>query len=130
MVGFFYEKVGGSMPDLGVNNIASLTGLLGPAISVLAMTSIVTPERTVDDKGKIKVEAKDNAHVLLDLVNGMSCHVMCGFNYFVPHGHEARAQQFHSIQIYGEKGNIRQIGYDWKTYGFYLDDSWEKPATL
>lgn len=43
---FFYEKGGGSMPDLGVYNMATLTGLLGPAKSVMAMLSIVTPERT------------------------------------------------------------------------------------
>ncbi len=56
---FFYEKGGGSMPDLGVYNIATLTGLLGPAKEVTAMTSIVTPERTVDNKGTIRVEAED-----------------------------------------------------------------------
>lgn len=33
---FFYEKNGGSMPDLGVYNMASLTGLLGPVKSVVA----------------------------------------------------------------------------------------------
>ncbi|MDZ7647168.1 MAG: hypothetical protein U5K54_08305 [Cytophagales bacterium] len=55
---FFYEMGGGSLPDLGVYNLATLTGLLGPAKSVMAMTSIITPERTVDDKGKIKVEAE------------------------------------------------------------------------
>ena len=49
---FFYEKGGGSMPDLGVYNMATLTGLLGPAKSIMAMTSIVNPERTVDDKEK------------------------------------------------------------------------------
>jgi predicted dehydrogenase len=38
---FFYEPLGGSMPDLGVYNMATLTGLLGPAKSVMAMTSIV-----------------------------------------------------------------------------------------
>src|SRR6478735_1398075 len=58
---FFYEKGGGSLPDLGVYNLASLTGLLGPARAVIAMTSIVTHERTVDNKGKVKVEAEDNA---------------------------------------------------------------------
>ena len=84
---FFYEKGGGSMPDLGVYNMATLTGLLGPAKSVMAMLSIVNPERTVDDKGKIKVEAEDNAHVLLEHANGVISHVMCGFNYFDPHGH-------------------------------------------
>ncbi|HTH56175.1 MAG TPA: Gfo/Idh/MocA family oxidoreductase [Cyclobacteriaceae bacterium] len=127
---FFYEKGGGSMPDLGVYNMATLTGLLGPAKSVMAMLSIVNPERTVDDKGKIKVEAEDNAHVLLEHEKGVISHVMCGFNYFDPHGHEAGSQALHSIQIYGDKGNLRLIGYDWETNGVVLDNSWDKPPQL
>jgi predicted dehydrogenase len=127
---FFYEKNGGSMPDLGVYNMATLTGLLGPAKSVMAMLSIVNPERTIDEKGKIKVEEEDNAHVLMDHGNGIISHVMCGFNYFDPHGHEAKGQQLHSIQIFGDKGNMRMIGYDWETNGVILDDSWDKPGQL
>lgn len=127
---FFYEKSGGSMPDLGVYNIATLTGLLGPAKSVMAMLSIVKPERTVDDKGKIKVEAEDNAHILMMHENNVISHVMCGFNYFDPHGHEAKEQQLHSIQIYGDYGNLRLVGYDWETNGVYLDNSWTEPAKL
>lgn len=127
---FFYEKDGGSMPDLGVYNMATLTGLLGPARSVMAMTSIVKPERTVDDKGKVKVEAEDNAHVLLEHDKGVISHIMCGFNYFDPHGHEAGNQNLHSIQIYGDYGNMRLIGYDWETNGVMLDTSWDKPAVL
>jgi len=127
---FFYEKGGGSMPDLGVYNMATLTGLLGPAKSVMAMLSIVNPERTVDDKGKIKVEAEDNAHLLLEHDKGIISHVMCGFNYFDPHGHEAGTQSLHSIQIFGDKANMRLIGYDWETNGVYLDNSWTEPAKL
>lgn len=127
---FFYEKGGGSMPDLGVYNMATLTGLLGPAKSVMAMLSIVNPERTVDDKGKIKVEAEDNAHVLLEHDKGVISHVMCGFNYFDPHGHEAGTQSLHSIQVYGDAGNMRLIGYDWETNGVVLDTSWTEPAKL
>ncbi len=127
---FFYEKGGGSMPDLGVYNMATLTGLLGPARSVMAMTSIVKPERTVDDKGKIKVEAEDNAHILLEHDKGVISHVMCGFNYFDPHGHEAGNQTLHSIQIYGDAGNMRLIGYDWETNGVMLDTQFDKPAEL
>src|SRR6478672_3503224 len=127
---FFYEKGGGSMPDLGVYNMATLTGLLGPAKSVMTMLSIVNPERTVDDKGKIKVEAEDNAHVLLEHDKGTISHVMCGFNYFDPHGHEAGTQSLHSIQIFGDKANMRLIGYDWETNGVVLDDSWTDPAKL
>jgi predicted dehydrogenase len=127
---FFYEKDGGSMPDLGVYNMATLTGLLGPARSVMAMTSIVKPARTVDDKGTIKVKAEDNAHVLLEHDNGVISHVMCGFNYFDPHGHEAGNQTLHSIQVYGDKGNMRLIGYDWETNGVMLDISEKDPAKL
>jgi predicted dehydrogenase len=120
---FFYEKGGGSMPDLGVYNMATLTGLLGPAKSVMAMTNIVTPERTVDDKGKIKVEAEDNAHLLLEHDKNIISHVMCGFNFFDTHGHEAKGQTLHSIQIFGSEGNMRLIGYDWETSGVVLDSS-------
>lgn len=127
---FFYEKLGGSMPDLGVYNIATLTGLLGPAKSIVAMTSIVNPERTIDEKGKIKVEEEDNAHILLEHDKGVISHVMCGFNYFDPHGHEASNQTLHSIQIYGDKGNMRLIGYDWEPLGVFLDDSWTEPAKM
>ncbi len=127
---FFYEKDGGSMPDLGVYNIATLTGLLGPAKSAMAMASIVTPERTVDDKGVIRVEAEDNAHILLDHGKGVISHVMCGFNYFDPHGHEAAGQSLHSIQIFGTHGNMRLIGYDWEPNGVVLDTSWTEPPVL
>jgi predicted dehydrogenase len=127
---FFYEKGGGSMPDLGVYNMATITGLLGPAKSVMAMTSIVNPERTVDDKGIIQVMAEDNAHVLLEHDKGVISHVMCGFNYFDPHGHEAANQSLHSIQIYGDKGNMRLIGYDWETNGVIMDTSFDKPPQL
>lgn len=127
---FFYEKGGGSMPDLGVYNMATLTGLLGPAKAVMAMTSIVKSERTVADKGKIKVEAEDNAQVLMEHGNGVISHVMCGFNYFDPHGHEASNQTLHSIQIFGDAGNMRLIGYDWEPKGVVLDTSSTAPAVM
>jgi predicted dehydrogenase len=114
---FFYEKGGGSLPDLGVYNIATLTGLLGPAKSVVAMTSIVTPERTVDNKGKIKVEAEDNAMLLMDHGNGVISHVQSGFNYFDPYGHEGKGQERPTITIWGSHGNMAMAGYDWAPLG-------------
>ena len=114
---FFYEKGGGSLPDLGVYNLATLTGLLGPAKSVMAMTSIVTPERTVDNKGKIKVIAEDNAMVLMDHGNGILSHVQCGFNYFDPYGHEGNGQEKPTVSIWGTKGSLQLIGYDWAPFG-------------
>jgi len=127
---FFYEPLGGSMPDLGVYNMATLTGLLGPAKSVMAMTSIVNKERAIDEKGIVKVNEEDNAHILLEHDNGVISHIMCGFNYFDPFGHEAKNQTLHSIQIFGDKGNMRLIGYDWEPKNVILDNSWTEPPQV
>ena len=117
---FFYEKGGGSLPDLGVYNLATLTGLLGPAKSIVALTSIVTRERKVDNKGAIKVEAEDNAQVLMEHDNGVLSHVQCGFNYFDPYGHEGKGQEKQTIQIWGSHGNMGLVGYDWSPHGVEL----------
>src|SRR5262249_55981368 len=76
---FFYEKGGGSFPDLAVYNLTTLTGLLGPAKEVVAMTSIITPTRKIHGKGQIKVTAEDNAMVLMDHGKGVISHVQSGF---------------------------------------------------
>lgn len=117
---FFYEKGGGSLPDLGVYNLATLTGLLGPARSVMAMTSIVTPTRKTGNKGEIRVEAEDNAMVLMEHAGGALSHVQCGFNYFDPYGHEGKGQEKPTITVWGTKGNLALIGYDWAPFGVDL----------
>jgi predicted dehydrogenase len=110
---FFYEKGGGSLPDLAVYNLTTLTGLLGPAKAVVAMTSVVTPTRKIRDKGEIKVVAEDNAMVLMDHGDGVISHVQSGFNYFNPHGHDGSKEQRHSISIVGTGGAMGLVGYDW-----------------
>jgi predicted dehydrogenase len=124
---FFYEKLGGSLPDLGVYNIATLTGLLGPAKTVAAITSIIKPERTVDDKGKIKVEAEDNSILIMEHPNGVLSNVQCGFNYFDPYGHEGKGQTQHTIKIWGDHGNMGLVGYDWMPFGVDMVTSDTEP---
>ncbi len=114
---FFYEEGGGSMPDLAVYNLTTLTGILGPAKSVSAMLSVVTPKRQVDDKGLIDVVAEDNASILLDHGNGCISHVQSGFNYFDPHGHDGSGQDRSTVDIIGNKGAMHLIGYDWEPHG-------------
>ena len=117
---FFYEKGGGSLPDLGVYNLTSLTGLLGPARAVAAMVSILTPRRKIVGKGEIEVTEEDNAMVLLDHGDGVLSHVQCGFNFFNPHGHEGSKESRHTISIYGTKGSMGLVGYDWEPLGVDL----------
>jgi predicted dehydrogenase len=115
---FFYEKLGGSMPDLAVYNMASLTGLLGPVKSVVAMLNIITPTRKVENRpSEIKVEAEDNSMVLLEHASGALSHVQSGFNFFDPYGHEGEGQDKPTISIWGTKGNMHLIGYDWAPFG-------------
>ncbi len=114
---FFYEKLGGSLPDLAVYNLTTLTGLLGPVRAVTAMVSIVTPERTVSDKGRIQVTEEDNAMVLMDHGRGVLSHVQSGFNYFNPHGHEGTGENRHTIRIVGSQGYLGLVGYDWAPIG-------------
>jgi predicted dehydrogenase len=110
---FFYEKGGGSLPDLGVYNLTTLTGLLGPAKAVVAMTSVVTPTREIDRKRRIDVVAEDNAMVLIDHGSGIFSHVQSGFNYFNPHGHDGSKEERHTLTIVGTTGHMGLVGYDW-----------------
>lgn len=125
---FFYEKGGGSLPDLGVYNLTTLTGLLGPARTVSAMTGIVTPMRNTENKGKIKVEAEDNAMVLMDHGNGVFSHVQSGFNYFDPYGHSGTGQDRHTVIIWGTGGNMGLVGYDWAPFGVDLATTEQEAA--
>lgn len=117
---FFYEKGGGSMPDLAVYNMTSLTGLLGPVKSVTAMLSIVTPERAITGRGTIKVTEEDNAMVLMDHGQGVISHVQSGFNFFNPHGHDGSGEQRHTISVVGSAGYMGMVGYDWAPQGVDL----------
>jgi predicted dehydrogenase len=115
---FFYEKNGGSMPDLAVYNLATVTGLLGPVKSVVAMLNIITPTRKVENRqNPLQVEAEDNAMILMEHTSGVLSHVQSGFNYFDPYGHEGKGQEKPTISIVGTAGNMHLIGYDWAPSG-------------
>jgi predicted dehydrogenase len=81
------------------------------------MVNIVTPERNVGDKGRIKVTEEDNAMVLMDHGNGVISHVQSGFNYFNPHGHDGSKETRHTISIVGSHGFMGLVGYDWAPLG-------------
>ena len=127
---FFYEVGGGSLPDLGVYNLTSLTGLLGPAKSLVAMTSIVTPTRDIDRKGTIRVTEEDKAMIIFDHGNGVLSHIQSGFNYFNPHGHEGKGATRPTLSIVGSQGAMGLIGYDWEPQGVELSTMDSPQATL
>ena len=108
---WFYRPGSGCIFDLGVYSIASLTGLLGPARRVMAMTGTAQPERVV--KGEpIRVEVEDNAQILLDFGHSTFAVVSTGFTM----------QKYRSpaLELYGSKGTIQLLGDDWAPEGYEI----------
>jgi predicted dehydrogenase len=116
---WFYEPGGGSLFDLGVYNLTSLCALFGPVQRVTAMVGVAIPERDVNGH-KIRVEADDNAHVLLDFGDARFAAVTTGFTM----------QRYRSpaIEVYGSEGTIQLLGDDWAPEGWELwrnaDGAW------
>jgi predicted dehydrogenase len=113
---WFYRPGGGAMFDLGVYNVTTLTGLLGPAKRVMAMSGIAIPERVVDGE-LMQVGTDDNAHLLLDFGDARYAVITTGFTiqkYKVP-----------GIELYGTAGTIQMIGEDWAPTGYEM---WQNDA--
>ena len=108
---WFYEPGGGSLFDLGVYNVTSLCALFGPARRVTAMVGVAIPEREVNGR-RIRVEADDNAHVLIDFGDARFAAVTTGFTM----------QRYRSpaIEVYGSEGTVQLLGDDWAPEGWEL----------
>jgi predicted dehydrogenase len=108
---WFYRPGGGCLFDLAVYNIASLTGLLGPARRVMAMTGTAILERRVNGK-PLRAEAEDNAHVLIDFGDSILAVVTTGFTL----------QKYRSpaLELYGSEGTLQMLGDDWAPNGYEL----------
>jgi predicted dehydrogenase len=108
---WFYQSGGGAIFDLAPYNLTSLTGLLGPAKRVIAMTGVAIPERqTVGEK--VLVQAEDNTQILIDFGGSTFAVVTAGFTI----------QQYRSpaLEVYGSLGTIQMLGDDWDPEGYEL----------
>lgn len=116
---WFFRKGGGSLFDLGVYNVMTLTGLMGPARSVMAMSGIAVPVRTLKDGTKVRVEAEDNTILLLDFGQARFGVIQTGFTFEKVDGgggHHADLAT-PSIEVIGLEGSARMLGYDWAPGG-------------
>jgi predicted dehydrogenase len=99
---WFYQPGAGPLVDLGVYALHTLTGLLGPAKAVCALSGISVPVRTVRSgpaKGKqIHVEMDDNTLIMLDF--GQSTFAYVDSTYTV---HATKGPR---TQFFGSKGTI------------------------
>jgi predicted dehydrogenase len=114
---WFYQKGGGSLYDLGVYNVTTLTGLFGPVTDVVGMTSIVHPTRKVDDKGEVRVESDENTMLIMRHAQGVLSHVQTAFVYFDGERLPSRERKLYTIDIMATAGTIHLQGWDWGPAG-------------
>jgi predicted dehydrogenase len=113
---WFYEPGGGSMYDLGVYNVVTLTGLLGPAKRVTGLVGTAIQERVVEGE-MMKVQTDDNAHVCIEFANNCYAVVTTGFTI--------QKYRTNAVEIYGSEGTIQMLGDDWDPDGYEL---WQNGA--
>jgi predicted dehydrogenase len=111
---WYYQQGGGALFDLGVYNITTLTGLLGPAQAVVALSGVAIPERIIDGE-TVPVVAHDNTALLLDHGNAVYSSIQTGFVY-------GAQREDWTIQVITTGGAMTMGGYDWdprdvKVYG-------------
>lgn len=126
--GWFYQEGGGSLYDLGVYNVATFTGLLGPVKEVVGMTAILNATRKVEDLGEVQVEADENTMLIMNHGNGVLSHVQTGFGYFDGERLAGEGRQLYTIDVVGTKGAMHMQGWDWGPAG--VDLAYEGEAIL
>jgi predicted dehydrogenase len=99
---WFYQRGAGSLLDMGVYGIDRITGLLGPARRVTAMSGIVEPVRRARggpfDDLAIDVTADDNALVLLDFGESTFAVIDATFN--------VQASRTPKLELFGTTGTL------------------------
>jgi predicted dehydrogenase len=116
---WFMQKGGGSLYDLGVYNVGTLTGLLGPAKSVVAMWGIASPIRPVfppdGPEGEVYVSADENTMLIMEHDNAVYSHIQTGYTYY---GGDDTTD--YTIDLTGTDGIMHLVGYDWAPHGVDL----------
>jgi predicted dehydrogenase len=113
---WFYKAGGGALFDLGVYNLTTLTGWLGPVKRVTAMSGVAIPQRLLGNQ-PTRVDVDDNSQVLLDF--GDSCFAV------VTSGFTIQAYRGPGLELFGTEGTVQLLGDDWDPDGFEL---WQNTA--
>jgi predicted dehydrogenase len=102
---WFYQEGSGPLFDMGVYGIHDVTGILGPAKRVFAMSGITEKERTVRAgpfAGKrIEVTADDNTLMMLDFGRSAFAVVDGTFN--------VNAARGPAVEIFGRRGTLNLV---------------------
>lgn len=112
---WFYAPGGGPLFDLGVYNVTTLTGLLGPCRAVTAMATLTRPTRVVDGE-EIEVRTDDTFQLILELGHAREHSVLATVTTAFG------MQQYlgPAVEVYGLDGTVQLLGDDWAPDGLQL----------
>jgi predicted dehydrogenase len=100
--GFYYERGGGPMLDMGPYYMTALVNLMGPAKSVTGSVRATFPERTISSKPlsgtKIRVEVPTHVSGTVDFDSGAIATVLTTFDIW--------GAKLPFIEIYGSEGSL------------------------
>jgi len=100
--GFYYQRGGGPMFDMGPYYLSSLINLLGPVRRVTGSARVTRPTRTISSQPKngtvVTVEVPTHVAAVLDFVSGAVVTLVTSFDVF---GHSMP-----NIEIYGSEGSL------------------------
>jgi predicted dehydrogenase len=117
---WYYKDGGGAIFDLGIYNLVSLCGLIGPVRNVSAMVGTAVRSRPVQGR-PVDLEVEDTAQIILDF--GGSCFAV------MTTGNVMQSLRSPAIELYGETGVLQLLGEDYAPAGFerwHLSaDAWE-----
>lgn len=117
---WYYKDGGGAIFDLGIYNLVSLCGLIGPVRNVSAMVGTAVKSRPVRGL-PVELEVEDTAQMILDF--GGSCFAV------MTTGNVIQSLRSPAIELYGDSGVLQLLGEDYAPAGFerwHLSDQvWE-----
>ena len=100
--GFYYQRGGGPMLDMGPYYLTALINLMGPATAVSGSTRITFPERTITSEPlngtKIKVETPTHVTGTVDFANGAVATVITSFDIW--------GANLPRVEIHGTEGSL------------------------
>jgi len=108
---WFYAPGGGPLFDLGVYNVTSLTGLLGPVARVSCLSRLSRPQREVNGE-LIDVRTEDTFQLTLEHVGGALSSISTAFGM--------QKYRNPAIELYGLEGTVQMMGDDWAPAGLEL----------
>ncbi len=118
---WYYKPGGGPMMDVAVYPLTSITGILGPALRVTAMSGVAVPDRYWEGK-KLDVQMDDNTVVLLDF--GDNCFASVQGNYVT------RSFNSPQFEFFGSKGTVVIGGWmrrDVPLEVYTPEEGWTRP---